>query len=97
MPTIETYLELKIVVEYDYDPGDKETRDCPGSDPCCEITSVKLADGHELKLDEKQMETLEQECMDGVQSTYEAALESKVEARAEEREYWRLHPPGGDE
>jgi len=81
-------IEIDVDVEYDFERGEKETRDCPGSGPRARDCIVTIGGIDITKaLDKMQIEEIEDECcqdaIDSDQAAYESAMEAKDEARRE--------------
>ena len=71
---METYLEIKLDIEYDYTPQEKAITTGPadhwhpGSPAEVEITSVKYND-KEIELTEKHMEEIKERCFEDAEQT----------------------------
>ena len=76
-------IETKIEVEYSYYSGEKPSRYSPGDSADLEVLSVVNESGKAVKLSEKEMDSLIEDCLRDVAENIRDGLEAQAEAQLE--------------
>ena len=61
--------EIQLLIEYDYQPGERQEIDYPGCDEGVEITRV-MANGVDFELTTDEEDELEKECLESLRADY---------------------------
>lgn len=75
------WIEMPVTVEFEFHPGEKQSRDCPGEDSWCEIVNVKSPWGYELSphMEQKTVDRFAEEALEKINDDIDDARASRYE------------------
>lgn len=81
-------IEVDCEIFYSFEPSERETSDCPGSGASADIEHIFIGFFDIMPaLSKKEIESLEEKCIEDAEErgvdAYESAMEARAEARSE--------------